>query len=272
MNLRAIQHVTPEAALSEQLSDAERLLPGGFGFELQAGLFLVGGLVLVGVLLALSRLTTLVPMRRDRREGVERAVPVVGLLLVLPYLLFALRALLHDTGQVQALTFLAFVALGLLSAWFVVRDLVAGVVLKAGRICSLGDRLVVGELEGRVARMGVRTLTLETSQGEEALVPYSALSRSTVVRTPAVEGVAPHVFRVRTPPDVSVADARRAVLEAALCAHWASVVRKPQIKPLGKQIYEVTVFALNGDYAMDVESAVLKTTGYHVVSPEPSAS
>ncbi len=260
------QHQAARDSAVGRLAEADALVGWGFGFELQVGLFLVGGVLLALVLLGLSRLTTLVPMRRERRESVGRAVPVVGLLLFLPYLLFALRAILRNTGQVQALTFLAFIGLGVISAWFVVRDLIAGVVLKAGRICSVGDRLVVGDLEGRVVRMGVRTLTLETSHGEEALVPYSSMSRSAVVRTPAVEGVAPHVFRVQTGGDVSVSDARRAVLEAALCAHWASVVRQPQIKALGEHTYEVTVFALNGDYAMDVEAAVLKTTGYQPVT------
>jgi hypothetical protein len=142
------------------------------------------------------------------------------------------------------------------AAWFAIRDFFAGVVVKAGRVFTVGDQVRVGDYEGRVGSMGIRSITLETSQGDEAVVPYSTLSRVTVLRTPAVEGLAMHVFQLNIPTDESLSDTRQRIREGALCAHWASVVREPQVKPLGGNSYEVTVFALDPDHGPDVEASV----------------
>ncbi len=246
---------------------AEHLLSGaGFSFEVLVGILVLGGMVLIAMVVGLSRLVALLPMRRERRQFFERGLPVFGALLVLPYVLFAARIALQNSGPISVVATLGIATASLAAGWPAIRDVVAGVLIKSGRVCSVGDRIAVNGLEGSVVEMGLRTITLETNLGDEALLPYAVLARSTIVRTPAVEGIAPHVFRLQTPASASVSDARAAVLEAAMCSHWASVVRQPEVKSIGKNGYEVTVFALNPDHGMDVENAVLSVTGFSRVA------
>jgi len=238
------------------------LLSTGLPMELELELLVGGGVVLFGVLMGLGRVVAVIPMRRKQRILVERIRPLVGLLLILPYLFFALRVAVEHGGRAQLLV-LAVLCLGMLvGGWFLIRDLLAGVVVKTGRLCSEGDQVRIGDYQGRVAQMGLRGVRLETSQGEEAVIPYSVLARSTLMRSPSEEGVALHVFQLRTPPNVSVSDTRQAVIEGAMCSHWASIVREPQITPLGNHLYEITVFALAADYGPEVEAAVIESTGF----------
>lgn len=251
--------------ISAQPSPAapSELLPGfQLSLELELGLLLIGGLFWIGLLVGIGRLSGVIPMPRERRILIERVRPVMGVVLALLYLLFAARILLRHGVQVQVAALLVLGLALLVGAWFAVKDLIAGVVLKAGRLCSVGDQVTVAGFEGRVVQMGLRSVSLETNQGDEAVVPYSVLSQSPLLRSPSIEGVALHVFRLRTPVNVSVADARQAVLEGAMCAHWASVVRPPQVKPLGNHEYEISVFALDPDHGPDVEAAVLHATGF----------
>ncbi len=224
--------------------------------ELELALLGVGGLALLLVMYGIGKASALLPMKKSRRELWTRAQPVLGLLLVFAYLAFAARLVLRDTSEIQPLAFVALGAGFAAAAWFAVRDFVAGVVLKAAKLCQVGDRIRVDETEGRVEDMGLRALVLETSQGEQAIIPYSRIARSAVMRTPAVEGVAMHVFEISAPLGHGVPEIRRAILEAAMMSHYSSIVREPQIKPLGDRRFEVTVFSLHSDYASDIEAAV----------------
>lgn len=222
-------------------------------------LWLLGfGVALLSLLLVAGRALTIVPQRRTRREFVARLAPVVGLVAVLSYLVFATRELFgsHPDSLPFALALLLF-GFGA-AAWPAIRDLVAGVFIKAGRLCQVGDHVQVGTIRGRVARMGYRVLSIETGQGEEAILRYSELSRRSLLRTPIVEGAALHVFRVALPEDVPEQEAMRRVRQSALACHWASAVRAPNIALLSPRTLEVVVYALDAEHAPDVEAAVRK--------------
>jgi hypothetical protein len=236
--------------------------------ELELGLLVVGFAAFIALLMGMGKLSSLVAMTQQRRQWLERARPVVGVLLGLPYVLFALRFALRDHGQLQWAGWFAIALALSVAAWFAIRDFVAGVVLKAGRVCSEGDLVRLGDHEGRVLDMGLRSLTLETSSGDEAVVPYSLLTKEALIRTPAVQGLALHVFRVATQKPEAVSATRQAIIEAAMCAHWSSVVRTPEVRPLGNDVYEVTVYALDGDHGPDIEAAVVKAPGLKVASSE----
>ena len=140
------------------------------------------------------------------------------------------------------------------------RDYVAGVVLKAGRVVQEGDQVQVGDVSGKVQHLGSRSLTIETVQGEEAVVPFSRVSAEAVLRTPVVEGASMHVFNVEAKAGVSARDVRQAVQVQALTCPWSSLVRDPELRSLGHGRFEVTVFALDKDYVTEIEAAVRRAS------------
>lgn len=139
------------------------------------------------------------------------------------------------------------------------RDLLAGVALKAGRVCQVGDRVRIEGIEGRVARMGYRVLVLETTRGDEVVLPYGRVAREAVVRTRTADGVASHEFTLQLPPQLSTAEARERIRRAALLCHWAAVAREPEVAQTGDAELAVTVFSLDPEHATEIERAVRAT-------------
>lgn len=230
-------------------------------FELSGLSFLgllAGGVVLLLVLRGLGLFLSILPMSRDRREFVARAGPVVATLVTLAYVLFAAGEIFK--AHPQSVPFaLLLVLFGFGAAtWFAIRDVLAGVFLKAGRACQVDDHVRIGGIEGRVQRLGYRVICIETSQGEEAIVPYSRVARDSILRTPEVSGAALHVFRVRVPPAASIAEVKRSVRESALGCHWASVIREPELSVAGPGEFEVGVYSLDHDHGPEVEAVVRK--------------
>jgi small-conductance mechanosensitive channel len=219
------------------------------------------GVALLGVALLLAAwayraIIDLLPIGRARREALSRATPVIGTVVGLLYALYVARALLAGYEAYVPAALALLVGAFLLASWFAIRDVVNGMFLKAGRICAVGDHVRIGEIQGRVEHMGLRTMTVETSGGDEAILPYSAIARDSVMRTPVSENSTLHVFRMDLPRGLTVVDAKNRIRQAALRSHWSSVTRDPDVTFLGNDLFEVSVFALDTDHGPAIEDAV----------------
>lgn len=226
----------------------------GLAFELL--LVTLGAVALLGALLAVRWLLRLLPMRRERRDALHRAAPVAGTLVTLAYALVATTWLFSDYPRYVPVGLALVVAAFVGASWQTLRDVVSGVVLRAGSSLGPGDQVRIETVRGRVAKLGWRTVVIETREGEEALLPYSRVARSRLLRTSSRAGVTMHVFHLRTPEQLSIAEVRAAVRETALGVHWSAISRVPEVAAVTDGAFEVTVYALEPDRASDIEAAV----------------
>jgi hypothetical protein len=216
---------------------------------------LAGAAILAAVLLAVRGAFGLLPVAKSTRDAVRRALPVAAAGVALIYALVAVTILFADQPMVAAIATVLVIGAFVVVSWNALRDLASGVFLKAGDICQPGDHIRIDDLQGRVAHMGLRVLVLETSDGDEALIPYSRIARDRLLRTPAVEGVTPHVFQLSVPPELSPATLKTQVRHSAMLEHWSAVSRAPEIALHDGQL-EVTVYAVDPDRGPDIEAAV----------------
>lgn len=228
-------------------------------YILRAGLdvaFLVlGAVALIAVLKALTRLLSALPLPPSVRTNLGRGAPVLGLTVVIAYIAFA-ALLISMREPLFAWVLAALVALLIVFAWSPLYDLMAGVAFRAGRVCQVGDHVSVGDVEGRVVRLGSRVLVLRTRSGDEAVLPYGKIHRNTLRRTQSVPGAHVHSFVVEGAPLEELPTLRRRLIEAALRCPWSAVLHDPKVEQRQDGRLEVSVFALHADYAPLVEAAV----------------
>ncbi|MEZ4318301.1 MAG: mechanosensitive ion channel family protein [Myxococcota bacterium] len=195
----------------------------------------------------------LLPVSSSTRSTLLEAIPLVEICLGALYLLLAVERIFRGSPLFGGVAVVGVLFFGLWLGGETLRDVVAGVMLRAGGSVSLGDRVRVHGLEGRVSELGYRVVTLDLGGGDESLVPYSQLSRHAIVRTPHVFGAHRHVFRLPL-----AADPDR-VRQMVLLSHWSSVSRPPILEvregPDGPGL-EVTVFALDPDQGPAIEGFV----------------
>ena len=216
---------------------------------------LLGGILLYAVMRKVRDLLSRAPMGTSRRRLVRRARPIAEAVVVVGYLVSTVPLVLRGhpahTAIVLALMVLGFVLL----TWFALRDAVSGMFLKAGEFCQVGDFVQVEGVRGRVRGLGFRVLALETEGGEEAFIPYSRISRQSLVRRPAADGLHRHSFEVDRPAGIEPVDLKTAIRRMALTSHWSSVARDPEVM-VEEERCAVTIFALDPDRAHDVEKHV----------------
>ena len=219
------------------------------------GLFVVllGVVIVLVILRAVAWLVASLPMRRGRRNAFRRAGPVVAGLVGVAYALLAVRAVFHGTNFVSSLAVLAVIGVVLGLSWFALRDIVAGMFWKAGHVCQLGDVIRVEGVNGRVTRLGMRVLAMETEQGDNIFVPYSRLQHETLIVSREQFGESCHVFEVEFPTDHPGGDIERKVARMATLCHGTSLSRRPRVRQIATDRVEVTVFAIWSEPVPDLE-------------------
>ena len=237
------------------------MTPEAVGWIAKLALALFGGALLLVIMRAAEGAIKLLPVTRAQKSTLQRFAPLLGVVVVVSYLLFVARVVVGSGREFDVLV-LPLVLAGLLAAgWRPVKDVVNGVVLKAGNVCSVGDTICVGDVRGRVVGMGYRVVTLETQAGEEVVIPYTSMAGESVSRVPVLRGAQAHVFDLHVQGEFDSAEIMAKIQRSALLCHWSSVVRSPEVRILSGGTFQVTVFPLVAERAPDIEQKVRRAVG-----------
>ena len=214
------------------------------------------GAVLAALLAGLARLLRDLPLSPGRRDALDRALPVIKSVAWLTYMLGAIPVVFDGHPRYTPIA-TTLVLLGVVVvSWFAIRDFVAGVVLRAGRVLSLGDHLTLDGASGEVVRLGFRVLEIRAASGQAVVLPYSRIVGVPIARAPAADGVYRPSFSL---PPVA-ADRASAVLRdaeaAAWLCHWSSAGRPPRFELRRDGGIDVTVHAVEPAHGPDIEAVV----------------
>ncbi len=218
-------------------------------------LLTVGAVGLIALLRLVTFLFQVLPAPARVRDGLTRFAPVLGLTVLVAYIASGVAVLLAREPEFAAVL-VSLVAVLMVFAWVPLYDLICGVGFRFGRMSREGDHVRLGDIEGRVLQIGMRTLVVQTRQGDEAVVPYGKIARETLRRTQSVSGAHVHAFVIEAPEDLEFATLKRHVIRAAMRCHWASVVHEPKVERREGETIEVSIYALDADHAPVVEQAV----------------
>ncbi len=217
--------------------------------------------LLAGVLFVVLRFVgwalRVLPASRARAELTERLWPAVAAIVVVVYLLVAANVLMGRAPGLSPFAGVTVLALFVALSWWILRDTVSGVFLRAGRTFREGDFVRIGDVEGHVERLGWRAMVVVTQDGNEAIIPYTVAARASVVRTPEQAQASPHVFRIPLTDGRNVGTVKQIVRRAALLSHWSSIVRHPELRLDGEDTLEVTIFVLDAERGYEVEAAIM---------------
>ena len=143
-------------------------------------------------------------------------------------------------------------------AWFILRDLVAGVVFKIQHNLKVQQPIQVIGQAGRLIRLGATTLMLEKTSGELVKIPYTKLINQTVVHNETSEVVESFDFTLRLPKSQTKERWLRTLHEQVILLPWASVSRRPVVRWDSEDeechTFGLRVHSLNARYAQLIEN------------------
>ncbi len=194
-----------------------------------------------------------------RRRMIRQWLPALDAIVILG----AVFTMIASAGADRNTLLIATAVTAALILWwlrFALDDFVSGIVLQAELTIEPDSWLRIGGTEGRVRRIGLRSIVLETEQGDRVIVPFGMAARSAVVTSSAPDQTRAHTFSVTAPASTGADRAAAALRAAAFNSLWSSIRRDPEIELRAETAeslqFDVTVHALADDRALDIEREV----------------
>jgi small-conductance mechanosensitive channel len=221
-----------------------------------AALIVLVGLCLWLALAGIRRLPRLLSFSTELQARVRSAVPALSLSAWLLYGIWAIIVLAPADAPVHLLILGAVAILLLLFSWFVLRDLVAGIVFAARHPGLDGVQIQAGAVTGRVVHTGVLGIALRGEGGERISLPYSALAGATLVEQPPERSADEFRTRLAIPGDANGEEAGDDLRRRLLLLPWVNPVRPPTVQVSGSgrdRVAEVVYHCLSEEHALHVD-------------------
>jgi len=200
-------------------------------------------------------LSEVVPLGSKRRRWVRRIRAPLAVALCGVYVALAAAHLVAARSSSVAAIVAALLAVVALATFGMLKDVAAGVVLKAAGSCQVGDSIRTQNVSGKVSRMGIRTLALVVSDGDELIIPYSRVSSDLLWLKAAGSGLFAHTF-VLPAADAGSQDSPFDRVRRLVLLHSAAAVSRPPEMRLVPSGLEVTVFTLDERRGPEIERSV----------------
>lgn len=138
-------------------------------------------------------------------------------------------------------------------------DIASGLALRAEGSLAVSEGIGTGGDRGRVLRMGLRSVEIETDDGRLVRLPYGTLSRNSIETTSEDGSTRSMTFVVELKDDVDPMPIVEGMRLRALLSPWSSAHREPVARLIqadGASRVEVTVFPVDLEHAGRIEAAV----------------
>ena len=197
------------------------------------------------------------PIRKTLKSRIKRALPSVEAMIWLIFIIWSIRHLIRNDLWNSIGVMLVMVMVLVFLSWFVLRDYLAGVVLKSDGSMKENDWIRVKNVEGRVTRMGLRSMIITADSGETVNMPYSAISGEISSKPNPSEDLMSNTFNIKLARESDAEATITQIKKAILNAPWSSVRRFPEIKLLEDTRdffqFEITVYSIKVVYFQKIK-------------------
>jgi small-conductance mechanosensitive channel len=230
---------------------------------LGAAAAVVVGFILVLIAMRLLRWTVAVlPLNSSQRSAAGRWVPAAQLLVGIAGFVIVTVIVFGRTPALAVAAVAALLVGG--AAWFAIRDVVAGVVLRTEHGLAPGHVVRTDDVAGRIHAVGARSVEIEGQDGRRVRVPYTRLGASPISVAPARESGGALTFTVTLLRRAGRDDIAR-IRAASMHAFFASARREPHIRVVAEnaqtRTYDVTIYAADPAFLPAIEEAVAANLG-----------
>jgi small-conductance mechanosensitive channel len=221
---------------------------------------LLGVIISAFLLAILLKIFTKFFISRMLNQRIRNYYPLFLVIVWISFLVWSINILLQDSLY-RTVAILSLAALILASiAWFISRDLFAGLVLRFTDSFYNGQSLSIDQKSGRINNIGMLGISIQQSDGTEFKVPWSKISGQ-IYRKDNTDDVSNmQNFKIEISQKYPMEIVQAKIREAVFLSVGAALKKEPQIKLLSSQDgewqMEITTFAISPQYFRTIETNV----------------
>ncbi len=223
---------------------------------------LLYGVVLLLLLRTVQKAVNLPRVKKLLGFPLYRVFPFIEMAIWGFFLLWAAQQFFQHRPFYSAVWIGVLALLAVWASWFAIRDVIAGLILKAEDAYEINQRIKLPSVEGKIRRLGHRSLEIETADGQIVKIPYGRIAGAErILSDPRGTGRG-YAFQISAPASMAPEQAAERLRRAALNSPWSSVTKEPRVRFLGEQEgryrFEVVAYPLGEAYSRKVEEYVNK--------------
>lgn len=164
---------------------------------------------------------------------------------------------------------LIIVLLGLLS-WYLLRDLIAGVIFKTRHNLKPGANIIAGAYAGMLKSQHTTYIIIRAEYGMLLRVPYSKLNHEVIAEIAQNKAGESHMVQLLLGNGMDKHQGELFIRQAILNTPWSSLKEEPSIRWIRssgeQQVFEVMLYSVDKNRMKHIELALAKTDGMRVIA------
>ncbi|MFW6019845.1 MAG: mechanosensitive ion channel domain-containing protein [Bacteroidales bacterium] len=222
--------------------------------------FLLITIVIFGLFRILKFIVPLLALKNEQKRQFKKALPVVEFVVWFVFLIWGINYFIKYNSYFALALGILVLLIFIWFAWYALRDIIAGIVIKANRDLNLNDMVDIADHHGKIIRFGMRNLILETENGKNIFLPYSMIINQELIRSHPAEKILSHTFKLTTSKDRSIEQTIQEIHKTILSLPWTSRIKKPVIRAEQENdknyIFRVTTYSIEKGYFIMIEQAL----------------
>ncbi len=144
----------------------------------------------------------------------------------------------------------------------VTRDYISGIIFRYSNHFKIDEKIISGDISGKIRRFGKRTLEIENSNGRVLFVPYTQLLTAVNERQHHGKTISGHTFRMKAKKAETFSTLADNIQKSTKNLPWISLRKNAKVVIVEELdnaiIVEITIYAINEKYFMEIENYLRK--------------
>ncbi len=214
----------------------------------------------------LSFLNKKIPISLDSKHYTAVILPVAELLSWLGFIVWCIRQIYEAEAYATLIGVSVVILLLLLPSWYLIRDLILGIILVIQRKIELNTHVEIGDISGKIVKIDYFTFDIKTKEGNIETIPYSKIRSKVISKSGENINLEKQLICFTIPIQKNIDEAVEKLKLTVLNSPWVAASQQPIIKTINivneKHVIEVFVYLLKKDYVEKIRTYVNKNLGF----------
>lgn len=218
------------------------------------------GIALLILYRIISFLKKRLPISAETRHYLTVILPIAELLTWLGYAVWCIRIMYESEAYAMLITISVIIVLMIIPSWFLIRDLILGILLVIQRKIELNTRIEIGDISGKIVKVGYFTFEIKSKDGDIDTIPYSKIQSQVIKKSSENINLEKQLVRFTLPATKNIDETVEQLKLILLNAPWVAASQEPLIKNIihedDQHIIEVFIYFLKKDYVEKIRDYV----------------
>ncbi len=209
----------------------------------------------------IPRLMRRVFIRKRPYDAFSRIYPFIEFIIWAGFLFWAVNKLFGDKYYFNTITTGIIIVILLIIGYYVIRDFVAGLILKTEYRLKKGNIIKIEDTTGKITKLSYLSFDIETYNHEKVKIPYSKISGKKITVPNPAESLKKFELNISVSKIKDLLTTKKQIKTKLLNSPWTAVSEQAVIKLKNETLktYEfvIFVFAQNENHAEKIKQALL---------------